>query len=111
MKPTKKKPARVKARVMLLLHSKSGSYNDYELHANATDAAIAKMADECTNRVAILSKVSVLPRDPATQAAMVEQVDKVITHGINRWLAGDKDACSNVARAVLAALNLVEAKP
>jgi hypothetical protein len=114
-KPTKSRTPRavktVRARVMLLLHEKSGAYSDYTLQPDATDAHFAKMAAEHCNRTAIISKVSVIGRDPATEAAMVEQGAKAISEKDGwKWsdnASGSKEIYRSLARAVLTSLNLI----
>lgn len=49
--------------------------------------------------------VLVLDMSPAGQEWLVEEVDAIITRGINKWLAGGGDnACEAVPRAILARL-------
>lgn len=79
-KPIVKIPApksarkRVKARRWILLHEKSGTYSDYTLQPNATDAHFAKLAAECSERKAIVSPVFVLPADAQSIEEMREQL-------------------------------------
>lgn len=96
---------KVGARKMILLHEKSGSYNDYTLQPNATDAHFAALAADNSGRVAILSNVFVIPADAASYDAMLEQVvraaDKVTDHlgKGNYWNI-------DCARAALAAIGI-----
>jgi len=71
MKP-KKQPSGAKARVMLLMHSKSGAYSDYTLHPDASDAHFAKIADETSGRAVILSQVLIIPF-PTKRAALAKK--------------------------------------
>jgi hypothetical protein len=68
------KTKKIKARKMILLHSKSGAYDDYTLQLNATEAALAKMADETCGRSVIISPVLVLPATPEAYDAIKAQM-------------------------------------
>ncbi len=110
-----KSPSPVKARKMILLHEKSGCYSDYTLQPNATDAHFAKLAAEHSGRTAILSKVFVLPCDPAASEARVREGKKVANAAWNKafrdWVDSDMDESLDlmtpVIRAVLSTLGLL----
>ena len=79
MKP-KKQPNGAKARVMLLMHSKSGAYSDYTLHPDASDAHFAKIADETSGRAVILSQVLIIPF-PTKRAALAKKKWEGLSEG------------------------------
>jgi hypothetical protein len=89
---TRKARQEGKGRKMILLHEKSGVFNDYTLHPNATEANISKMAADCTNRKAILTLVAVLPLNEQADAARIEAGARIIStdfvdapHQTERW--------------------------
>jgi len=90
--PKRAQAKRAKARVMILLHAKSGAYSDYTLHPDATDAHFAKIADESSERTVILSHVLVAPMS-AKQARAAARF----------WNLGEEERVEAIAGALWAA--------
>lgn len=82
----------IKARRMILMHSKSGAYNDYTLHPDATEASFAKLAEDNCGRAAILTNVFVIQAD---------SYDAIHERFWNRCLR-EYDAGRSMAQAVTA---------